>query len=555
MLKVLLASLSFSLALVGSCFAQTDVLTQHNDSMRTGANITESKLSPASVSPYLFGLLYKLPVDGQVIAQPLVVSHVSVPGHGVVDLAYVVTLHDSVYCFMVTPRKYSLLWQVSLGASVPSGDTNSGDIWPEIGIVATPVIDRQAGIIYVVAKTKEAGPTYFSRIHALNLTSGTERAGSPVAIQGSVPGTAVGSSGGVVTFDPLLHMSRPGLLLDHGNLYIGFGSHGDNGNYHGWVFAYDATSLNQKGIFCSTPNGDPNYYIPSGAGGIWMAGNGLAADPAGNIYFMSGNGTVSHDGTSTQTGNSIVKLTLGAQGLSVADFFAPYDSDNMNWADADLGSAGIMLVPGMNMVFGGGKTGDFFVINTQSMGHIGTTSDSIIQRFYGTAYGLFTSPVGFKMQGVGWTVFLGGYGDIVRAYKILPNKLVPLTVNAFVGGQWPGSSLAISSSGQTNGIVWALCPDNNGNALLRALQANNLRNVLWDSGMQPGQTPGIYSTFAVPTVANGLVYVPTFSGTVAVYGLKPGTQRSVFAREKPPTPTITKLGPPNKSEKPGSEKP
>jgi hypothetical protein len=527
--------------------AQTDVLTQHNDNFRTGANLTETKLSPTTVSPYTFALLYKLPVDGQVLAQPLVVSRVSVPGHGVVDLAYVVTLHDSVYCFIAGPKGYSQLWKVSLGTSVPSGDVNTGDISPEIGIVSTPVIDRAAGVIYIVAKTKEAGPTYFSRIHALNLLTGAERAGSPVAISGSVAGSANDSSGGQIQFNPLRHMNRPGLLLDHGTLYIAFGSHGDNGPYHGWLFAYDAATLTQKGVMATTPLGDLNYYIPSGAGGIWMAGNGVASDEAGRVYFMVGNGAVSHDGSKNQVGNSIVQVTLGSGGLSTTDFFAPFDSDAMNNIDADLGSAGVMVVPGMNLAMGGGKEPSFFVTSTQQMGGIGTTKDAVVQRLNATNYGLFSSPVCFKGP-AGWTVYLGGQGDVVRAYQLTPGGLVP-GLPGTVGGPWPGSHLSISASGRVGGILWSISQDAKGMAVLRAFDAGNLRNVLYDSDTVAAQQAGKYAKFAPPTVANGLVFVPTFSGVVGVYGLRPyGVFQPEFHKQVP-------LGPPPDLEHPEKSKP
>lgn len=535
-------------------FSQTDVLTQHNDSYRSGANLTETQLTPSNVNAYTFGLRYKLPVDGQVLAQPLVLSKQNVPGLGIVNLTYVVTLHNSVYCYALLPKTYSLVWKVNLGPSVPNGDTGTGDIQPEVGIVSTPVIDKAAGILYVVAKTKEAGPAYHSRIHALKLLTGAERANSPVDITGSVPGTAVGSSGGVITFDPLIHMNRPGLLLDHGNLYIGFGSHGDNGYYHGWVFAYDATSLTQVGIYNDTPNGDPSYYIPSGAGGVWMAGNGLIADPAGYIYFMTGNGTVSHDNSMTQLGNSIAKLKYtSGTGLAPVDFFAPFDSDNMNNADADLGSAGVTLIPSLNLIMGGGKTGDFFVVNTQSMGGIGTSSDNITQRFYATNFGLFTSPVYYFMKGRGMTVFVGGYSDIVKSYVVGKGNILSRSgVPTSAGGVWPGSSLSISANGQANGIIWSLCPDAKGNALLRAINAENLSQILYDSSQVANQSPGVYSTFAVATVANGLVLVPTFSNVVAVYGPR---FAQLGPNEKVQKPTVLKIGPGGSQETPTPTKP
>ena len=233
--------------------AQTSVVTQNYDTARTGANTNETILTPQNVNTNQFGKLFSYPVDGYVYAQPLYMPGLNIPGQGVHNVVFVATEHDSVYAFDAD-RGGAPLWQISLldsahgagaGATpVPSGDVRTDDIVPEIGITGTPVIDSATGTLYVVSKTKEGG-TYVQRLHALNIITGAEQTSfnSPVEIQASMPGNGDGSSGGTLTFDPLWQNQRAGLLLLNGIVYIGFGSHGDNGQYHGWILAYNATTL------------------------------------------------------------------------------------------------------------------------------------------------------------------------------------------------------------------------------------------------------------------------------------------------------------------------
>jgi len=68
-------------------------------------------------------------------------------------------------------------------SAIPMADVNCPVIAPELGIIGTPVIDPAAGTLYAIAATREPGPAYVYRLHALDVTSGAERAGSPVVIQ------------------------------------------------------------------------------------------------------------------------------------------------------------------------------------------------------------------------------------------------------------------------------------------------------------------------------------------------------------------------------------
>ena len=349
---VLLALALLLVAVPG--MAQVSVLTQHNDVGRTGQNLNESILSTSNVKVSTFGKLFWRTVDGHIYAQPLYVANLNIQG-STRNVVYVATEHNSVYAFDADdPALATPLWHINLGTPVPSqdvctisGDTDPGDcpyldIPPEIGITSTPVIDPVAGIIYVVAKTKNiSNSSYHFSLHALDLKTGIEQLGGPVEITGQVTGGGAGNSGGVVTFDPTFHLQRPGLLLLNGVIYLGFGSVGDISTFHGWLMGYDATTLQQVSIFNVTPDGKD--------GGIWAAGYGLASDGVSNIYLMTGNGNFDANVSGRDYGDSILKMST-ASGLSVADYFTPSNQATLFSNDLDVGSGGPMLLPGTNML-------------------------------------------------------------------------------------------------------------------------------------------------------------------------------------------------------------
>src|SRR5438309_987557 len=287
-----LPTLILCLAVFSPASAQTvpqGVFTYHNDLARTGQNLNETILTPGNVNSTTFGKRFADPVDGQVYAQPLYVANVAIPSQGTHNVVYVATENDTVYAFDADVQGPPL-WQTSLlvngGTAVPSADVNCSDLVPVIGVTGTPVIDPITNTLYIVAKTKEglvATPSYVQRLHALDITTGAEKFGGPVAIAATVPGTGYGGDGSAITFDPFRQLNRAGLALVNGVVYIGFGAHCDGDPYHGWLFGYDAGTLTQVGVFATTPNGN--------RGGLWQAGGSIAVDSSAALYFMTGNGT------------------------------------------------------------------------------------------------------------------------------------------------------------------------------------------------------------------------------------------------------------------------
>ena len=480
-----------------------DVLTQHNDNLRTGANLSEYVLTVSNVNTGQFGKLFSRVVDGQMYAQPLYVHCLTISNQ-TRNVVYVCTEHNSVYAFDADdPAASNALWQVNLGPSVPSSDLNNcGDLTPEVGITATPVIDLASGTMYVDAKTKEGG-NYFHRLHALDILTGGEKFGGPVAIQGPVG------------FDALHHHNRPGLLLLNNVVYLGYGSHCDWGPYHGWLFGYNATNLQQVSVFNTTATG--------GEGAIWSSGMGPAADADGYIYVMTGNGTFDKNTGGPNLGTSFIKLSTSNQTLTVADWFTPHDQAALSAADLDLGSGGPMLFPGTNLLVGVGKTGTMYVLDRNHLGGFVPTIDTnIVQFFTATASTCCVGQTPVYWNGpTNQFLFLWSGGDVLKAFKFTGSSIqtTPLATGgvnqAFRAG---GSSLSARGSNATSGIVWGM--NNTGGGAVHAFEATNVAHALWNSQQNAARDGlGSYVKFCAPTVANGKVYVPTSANRLVVYGL------------------------------------
>jgi hypothetical protein len=180
------------------------MLTSQYDNARSGTNLNETNLTPRNVNPQHLGKVFTLPVDGDIYAQPLFLGGVEIPGKGRHDVLFVATEHDSVYAFDAYGNPKSPLWQVSFlrdgVTTVPASDAHCPFIAPEIGITSTPVINPRNGTLYVLARTKDSAGRYFQRLHALAVTTGSEKFSGPTEIQASLSGSGRGSSDGKLDF-------------------------------------------------------------------------------------------------------------------------------------------------------------------------------------------------------------------------------------------------------------------------------------------------------------------------------------------------------------------
>ena len=516
------------------------VLTYHNDNARTGQNLNETTLLPATLSPAHFGKLFSYPVDGQIYAQPLYVSNLTVNGaaHNVV---YVATEHDSVYAFDADGATTAPLWKTSFAnpaqgvSSVPSCDVGFGTIQivPELGITSTPVIDPVSQTIYVVAESKENG-VYMHKLHALDLTTGGEKFGGPVVIQGSVPGSSPFDSDGAghLVFAPgktsLLHLQRSALLLANGTVYIGFASHLDQNPYHGWLFAYNAATLAQVAVFNTTPNGTG---AQGGKGALWASGGGPASDALGNLYAFIGNGTFDAASGGTDYGDTAIKWTPT---LNVVDWFAPFNEAQLEQQDLDLGSSGAVVLPDQatsptHLLVGGSKAGGIYLLNRDNLGHFNPAGDTqIVQSLPNAVGATFSTPAYWNQQ-----VYFVAVGDFPKAFTLSGSHLStsPSSQASHRFG-FTGATPSISANQNTGGIVWTLensgfarpnsCSDSTSvgaPAILHAYDATNLAHELYNSGLQAGDNAGPAIKFTVPTVANGHVYVGG-QNQLTVYGAR-----------------------------------
>jgi len=534
------------------------IYTYHNDLGRTGVNDREYALTTSNVNTDSFGKLFSCYVDGAIYTQPLWVPNLKIDGrpHNVI---FVGTTHDSLYAFDADATPCSQLWKVNLidtahGASgerpVPGNvvGKGDGDLLPEVGITGTPVIDPAKGVLYVVSKSmSSAGTAFYQRLHAIDLVTGAERSGSPIDIAATYPGT--GDHGSRVAFNARQEHQRAALALVNGVVYIAWGSHEDRSPFYGWImgYTYNGATFKQSYVLNTGPN--------THEAGIWMSGAAPAADSGNNLYVITGNGTFDALRTSppnTDYGNSLLKLSSD---LKVLQYFTPSAQEYNNATNNDFGAGGAAVLadlpegsPITHIAIAGGKDGNLFVVNRDSLGGFG--DDKAWQQIsigiegdmeQNTPGVIFSVPVLWNNY-----LYIAGARGPLKAFRLDPTtaRLSPASTATVPakGFGYPGSTPALSSQGAANGIVWIL--DNGqyctpaspgcGPSVLHAYDATNLGTELWNSSKVAADTAGHAVKFTVPTIANGKVYVGTRgdnkgggyrpmanSGEVDVYGLKP----------------------------------
>lgn len=546
----------------------------------TPSNVTVNsfgKLDTVSVD----GQVYAEPLVAtgiNIVAGP----NTSPGGTGLHDVVFVATQHDTIYAIDASAADATILWQRSfldtnvagnntLGASqitsVPDNDTGTSDISPEVGITGTPVIDQARGVMYVVVKTKETisgDDHYVQRLHAININDGTDRV-TPYLIgdttdgntnqtaifvygdgDGAVADSYHGTNNSVVEFNALREHQRGALSLVNNTVYVEWASHGDNGPYHGWVATWDVSHLNSQGMVL---NGVLNVSPNDGLSGIWQGGGRLAFESDGSaFYFETGNGSggpphlngagFPNNGNYNEALVKVVKdgstndanQNPNGWGLKVVDYFIPFNVQALDNADSDFGSGAPIILPDAagipghpHLMIAGGKEGKLYLIDRDHLGHYDSNNDHVLNAESdgsghstppGSISGLLGTPAWFNDE----LYVLSGYGGQGQTFTVNNDGTLTQTSETSVGnfGYLPGSP-TISSNGTANGIVWIL--DRNANAL-HAYDASTLATELWNSNQKVGGADqlGAVIKFAVPTVANGRVFVGT-SNALVIYGL------------------------------------
>lgn len=567
---------------VVSGVASADVLTQHNDNARTGVNPGELVLNTTSVKPDTFGKLWTLYTDGQVVAQPLQVSQLAIdtsgnpntpPVQGTFNAVVLATMHNTIYVYdaerenKLPDGKTKPLWATWLGQ--PRAGDKDIDMWstndPEWGIGSTPVIDPQKTRVWAVAWHNENGVLRY-RLHALKLRDGSA-AVSSIVIGGNPPNPAKPCeyAGG---FNPCKQKQRTALLLDRGVIYVAFGGDGSRG----CVFAFDAATLAQVGFWSATPTGKD--------GGIWQSGQGPAADADGNVYLMTGNGTMDVPAGGKNYGESFVRLKLEQGELQAKDYFSPCNKDFLNGLDMDLGSGGPVLIPNSQLLFGGGKEGVMYLLSRTNLGkHVAPgggqdcQNPNAIQSFQatdlhvhgaGTMFGhIHGSPV-FWAAPDGSRMYVWGENNRLKQFAFKNGKFAdvnkPKTSIFQPPDGMPGGMLSLSTRGNQAGsaVLWAVVPlngDANTNrgvqGIVLALDAKDVSRQLWTSELAGVRDRlGLFAKFVPPTAAGGKLFVVTYGDQeplkkygwnehpkqlpgryyVAVYGVLP--------KQQPPKPIV-----------------
>ena len=506
---------------------QSNVLTHRYDPLRTGATLGETSLTTSNVNASEFGLLYTYPADGAIYAQPLYVNALNIPGKGTHNVLFFATMNDKLYAVDANSNS-APLWirdftNSSAGVTaIPITDlvgSNSLNIVGNVGIEGTPVINLPTNTMYVVVRTKE-NQSYVQRLHAIDITTGLDKSGSPITIQASVKSSASDAVNGILNFDPKMHNQRVALALANGVVLIAWGSHEDLQPYHGWIMGYNAATLQQVAVYCSTPNGRQ--------GGIWQAGRAPAIDPAGNVYFETGNGD--WDGVN-ELSDSVTKFSVNTSGMSLLDWFTPSDQAYLDANDLDLGSTGPLLIPNTNLLVASAKESILYLFNTGNLGHETPTDSGPLQQLSVNG-GQMKGGVVYWGSPQGPLVYVQADNDVLRSFALntANPSLSPFATGSIKSPGAPGGVLSISANGSLDGtgLVWAMNAtsqdDDHGLAagILRAYNASTLQE-LWDTEMVPSRDRlGTLVKYVPAIVVSGRVYAATSSNGLRVYGLLSG---------------------------------
>ncbi len=503
------------------------VTTSQYDNARTGANLHETILTPRNVNVRQFGRVFVYKVDGDVYAQPLYLPRLDIPGQGKHDVVLIATEHDSVYAFDAAGHADRPLWKVSFTnpqrgtTTVPANAVNCGFISPELGITSSPVIDEKSRILYVLARTVEPDRSGtlrgWQRLHALDVRTGAEKLGGPVAIRASMAKPDSGFFGLLqqqIEFGAIHENPRASLVLANGIVYLSWASSCDVPPYYGWVIAFRADNLKQMGFLNTAP--------VAGQSGIWQSDTGPASDEDGNLYALTGNGVFDAANGGQDYGDSVIKLGMVSKGLAVKDYFTPRDEAELNRTDGDLGSGGPLLVPQQpgsqkHLLLAAGKSGVVYVLDRDHLGKFHAHDDRNALSTVKVDGHVFSAPAYWN-----GLVYLLPENGLLDEFVVRNDRLVPFAESNLHPAQ-PGATPVISANGAQDGIVWVVSTTEPGlserRAVLQAFSAANVQEELYSSNQNSERDQaGAAVRFVIPLVANGRVYVGT-AGEVDVYGL------------------------------------
>jgi hypothetical protein len=523
------------------------VLSWKGDQSRKGL-YNETTLTPANVNTTQFGKLASFRADGLIIAQPLFVSNLDMGTLGKHNVIILATEHDSVFAFDIDAPGSASLWErhytdpangITTAPDSFGGRTSLGG---EVGITSTPFIDSSTGILYFVTTLARNGKVE-QWLRAVDVRTGKDFGPGSMQITASVAGDGRASLNGQIAFDPSIQNQRPGLVELNGNIIIAWGSFSDFGVYHGWIMAYDAATLQQKAVFNSAPQAQPNDPVngPADHGGgasYWGGGAAPSIDDAGNLYIVSADGSFNLDQGGKNTGDSVLKLQLSGNTFNIVDWFSPSNQQCLDAADLEIGSGGVALLPpeagnGKKLGVTINKEGRLYLLNLDSLGHFNPAGDTQIPQmlivgnktcFPGMGGGFAEGPDWQRLYGNPsyWNgnLYLATANGPLRQYQF-QNGLLGATPFAQTSNMFGvrGGNTVVSANGTNNAILWAYEKSGSGGAgILHAYDANSVTHELWNSNMNPADNLGTGIGFGTPVVANGRI-IAAFDKFAVVYGL------------------------------------
>ena len=524
------------------------VLMWKGDPSASGLYAGETTLTTANVNVNQFGRIGSFQADGIVMAQPLFISGLDFGQGTTHDVVIIATEHDSVYAIDANNPGGGSLWErhyvdpASGVTTMPDSFGGRTTLGGEVGITGTPYIDAATGVLYFVTTMARNGvPEQWLR--ALDVRTGKDFGPGSVQVTASVPGDGKGSVNGQIAFDPSNQNQRTGLTKVNGAILVAWGSFSDWGVYHGWLMAFNPSTLQQIAVYNPTPQAQstdaasgPSDY--GGGGAFWQGGAAPAVDGNGNIYINAADGSFNADQGGTNYGDSLLKLKLSGNSFQVVDSFTPSNAACIDLHDLELGSGGVALLPtdftnGLKLAVTLSKEGRLFLVNTDTLGKFNAGGDNQIpQEFVVGDYTCSDATTGDVAEGTTWNrlygnasywngnVYVGPANMQLKQYQFQNGLLNPTPLGTSPSAYGlRGANTVVSANGTQNGIVWAYEKSAAGQGVLHAYDATDVSKELWNSNMngaRDGMGTGI--GFGTPVIANGRVVAPSDS-FVEIYGL------------------------------------
>lgn len=520
-------------ALVGRVcgLGSTDTITWGGDNSRTGYQ-TNHNMDPAIVGSPQFDILFKTALPGryvgateQIFSQPLVYT----PSGGTKQYVYLATTQNNIY--KLDAKTGVILASRNLGIPFLTADLDGCvDVNPTVGVTATGVIDPETETLYLTSKTyvdQKAGqvpqgrPAGRYKIHAINVNDLSEQPNFPIDLEG-----VVARNNPQRMFTGGIHHQRPGLLHTGQYVYAGFASHCVQYNFTGWIMGWDKTTGNIVEHWASEGLGVSSNI--SGAG-IWQSGGGLASDDAGSMFFATGNGYASQLSTIPVNGftpptameQAAVHMSINDNGtLSIVDFFMPFEKQELDGADKDLGTSPLEILPSQfscgnvqRMGIVTGKSGKTYWLNLDDLGGYRNgpnSKDRVIQTFQNE---------NSVYAGAGVYPLEGGYIYInviqypTHVFKFSCLNGVPYftkvadspTNNAYILGVSHGTTTSLNGQEGT-GLLWVSDVQNTNFKIYDAVPQNGYLNVIRNFTIV-----GI-TKFSRPVFGDGMAYIGTTVG-------------------------------------------